>query len=176
MLIRRLLTLLLFALAVAIAAWWFMQLRAPAVAIAPATVSLPAPPALDGPTQGRLFGERSLTASNVNVSVKGVMAAVDANAPGMALLAIDDGPARAYSTGQTIARGTRVMEVRADRVVLDQGGARVELAVPQGKPVASAGLVTRPAASMATGSQAPPPVQRAPAPARNDRRIPAASP
>ncbi|CAN5254380.1 N/A [soil metagenome] len=143
MLIRRLLTLLLFTLAVAIAAWWFLQLRAPAPVIAPATVSLPAAPAIDPTVQGKLFGERTLTASAVNVTVKGVLAAVTSGGAGMALLAVDDSPPRAYSTGQFVARGTQVIEVRRDVVVLDQGGARVELTVPASKPLATGGIVRK---------------------------------
>jgi hypothetical protein len=132
---RRVTTLILFALLCASSAYWVMQLRAPVPVVAAAASAIPAPPNLDTALHARLFGGAVRGSSNIRVT--GVVAPTQAHAPGIALLGIDDQPARAYSTGQTLAGGTILREVHVDRVVIDQGGALSELSVPQARPGAA---------------------------------------
>jgi general secretion pathway protein C len=139
MLIRRALSLLLFALLCAVASYWFVQLRAPAPSIAPVAMDAPPPPALDVTTHARLFGE-SAVAANSSIRVAGVMAPLNPGGQGIALLMVDDKPARAFATGQVVTPGTSLLEVHTDMVMIDQGGARVQLAVPQNKGSGSAGI------------------------------------
>ena len=50
--------------------------------------------------------------------------------PGYALLQLGAQPAVAVREGREVEPGTRVVEVKADRVVLDRGGVRETLALP----------------------------------------------
>lgn len=183
MLIRRALSLLLFALLCAVASFWFVQLRAPAPSVAPMALNAPAPPALDVALHARLFGE-SAVAANSSIRVAGVMAPVNLNSQGIALLVVDDKPARAFATGQTITPGAWLLEVHTDMVLIDQGGARVQLAVPQNKGSGSAGISPAAARSpVSLNPVTPPPPAAAPAltpavgtpgnPARTEEQNPA---
>lgn len=129
---RRITTLILFALLCASGAYWVMQLRAPVPVVAPVASAIPPPPSLDTALHARLFGG-AVQGSSSNIRVTGVVAPTQAHAPGVALLAVDDQPPRAYSTGQTLASGAILREVHVDRVVIDQGGALSELSVPQAR-------------------------------------------
>ncbi len=125
---------MLFALLCAISAYWVMQLRAPTPTIAPSASVLPPAPTLDASLHARLFGGAVVASSASNIRVTGVVAPTQADTQGIALLAIDDQPPRAYSTGQTLSSGAVLREVHVDRVVIDQGGAATELSVPQARP------------------------------------------
>ena len=146
MLIRRALSLLLFALLCAVTSYWVVQLRAPAPSVAPVAMDAPPPPALDVAVHARLFGE-SAVAANSSIRVAGVMAPLNTGSQGIALLVVDDKPARGFATGQVITPGASLLEVHTDMVLIDQGGARVQLAVPQNKGSGSTGIATASARS-----------------------------
>jgi general secretion pathway protein C len=132
MLIRQALSLLLFAALCAVAGFWVIQLRAPTPEVAPIVQSQTAMPPLDASLHGRLFGE-SMVAVNSSIRVAGVMAPSDVQGQGIALLVVDDKPARAYGSGQTISPGTVLKEVRTGEVIIEQGGALLQLPVPLAK-------------------------------------------
>ncbi len=149
---RRTVSLILFILLCAICAYWVMQLRAPTPVVAPAAAAIPPPPSLDTALHARLFGGPVQASTASTIRVTGVVAPTLANAAGIALLAVEDRPPQAFSTGQTLANGAILREVHVDRVVIDQGGAVTELSVPQAR------------AGSATSQGATPPGMPAPQP------------
>lgn len=130
---RRFLSSILFALLCAIVAYWAMQLRAPTPAVVAAATSITSVQSFDAELQVRLFGGPAGPNAG-NVRALGVVAPMRADAPGIALLVVDDLPPRAYATGEALATGTVLREVRRDRIVIEQGGALNEIAVPQATP------------------------------------------
>lgn len=130
---RHLLSLMLFALLCAIGAYWAMQLRAPTPAVVPAAAAGMPAPGFDAGLHARLFGGPAGTGAG-NVRALGVIAPMRVGAPGIALLAVDDQPARAYATGEALASDTVLRAVHHDRIVIEQGGALNEIAVPQATP------------------------------------------
>lgn len=155
--LRRLTELCLFAVLCGIVAFWTMQLRAPTPDIvASATPASGAQP-FDTEVQTRLFGGVASIA-NAQLRATGVVAPSRTGAPGIALLALDDKPARAFSIGQSIAPGWVLREVHTDRVVIDRNGALMEIAVPQARP----GAGSTPTGAVASAPTSSPPTAGAP--------------
>ena len=113
-------------------AYWAMQLLAPGVAIAPAGSIVDYGRTPDLAAAGKVFGFQggqagaAVTPAMSNIKVLGVAA----GQRGSAVLSVDGKPPRPYAVGDAIAPGLVLAEVRADAVVLDQSGARIELRAP----------------------------------------------
>ena len=118
------------ALGVAGAVWtwtWFAPRAEPRT-----QAPIPAAGRLDAayPLSGKARANRSVAApSAMAIRLLGVIAATGAE-PGYALLQLGAQPAVAVREGGEVEPGTRVVEVKADRVVLDRGGVRETLALP----------------------------------------------
>ena len=118
------------ALGVAGAVWtgtWFAPRAEPRT-----QAPIPAAGRLDAayPLFGKARANRSVAApSAMAIRLLGVIAATGAE-PGYALLQLGAQPAVAVREGGEVEPGTRVVEVKADRVVLDRGGVRETLALP----------------------------------------------
>ena len=84
----------------------------------------------------RLFGAGTASDTSGNIRALGVMAD-EASGRGIAVLAVGAQPAKAYRSGQSVAPGVVLKEVRKDRVVLARAGVLQELRVPvRGAPAA----------------------------------------
>ena len=128
----------LFAVLCATATYWVLQLLAPRAAIAPGGSMVDSRKAPDLTAASRLFGtvasegaQAEVVASNIKVL--GVAASTNR---GSAVLAIDGQPAKAFGVGERIDDRTVLREVRADVVVIEQGGSRIELRAPDRPDVA----------------------------------------
>ncbi|HEU0203418.1 MAG TPA: type II secretion system protein N [Burkholderiaceae bacterium] len=138
---KRLLSLLaqfvMFAIVVAIAAYWGIKLLTPPPTSAPPPLTAAPPRDPDPVLAARMFGlvQRAQTAVVSNVQVAGVVAAGDASS---AVLIVDGQPARAYLLGQEVTPGMTLKEVRPDGVTLASGRGQQELKVPE-RPVAAMG-------------------------------------
>lgn len=90
------------------------------------------------PLFGSLRANRSVaTPTTAAIKLLGVIAASGAE-PGYALLQVGANPAVAVREGAEVEPSTRVVEVKADHVVLDRGGMRESLALPaRGKGAAT---------------------------------------
>jgi general secretion pathway protein C len=109
--------------------WGWFAPRAEPRAQAP----LPAVAPLDAayPLFGKVRGSRSAARpSAVTIRLLGVIAASGAE-PGYALLQLGGQPVAAVREGGDVEPGTRVIEVHPDHVVLDRGGMRETLALPE---------------------------------------------
>lgn len=113
-------------------AYWFLQLTAPPVAIAPAGSIVDYGNAPDLGSAAQLFGQHSAAtqaaAAPSNIQVLGVAASAQRAS---AVLIVDGGPPRAYLIGDEISQGVRLVAVRPDAAVIEQNGARIELVAPQ---------------------------------------------
>ena len=126
------------ALGVAGAYWtwgWFAprpepRAEAPLAAVAPLDAAYP--------LFGKVHANRSVARPTaMAIRLLGVIAASGAE-PGYALLQLGTQPAIAVREGAEVEPGTRVVEVKADHVVLDRGGMRETLALPaRGKGTAT---------------------------------------
>ena len=119
----------------AVAIYWALQLRAPTPALVPLTPVLETP-AFDLSAQAHLFGAEANaavvdTASNIRLA--GVIAPGKQKEGGVALLAVDEKPLRAFRSGDTVAPGTQLIEVQKDRVIFQQSSGRSEVLLP--KPI-----------------------------------------
>jgi len=76
----------------------------------------------------RLLGA-SATSEVAGMRALGVMADA-ATGQGIAVIAIDGQPTRAYRTGDFVASGVQVKEVRKDRVLVSRAGVLHELRLP----------------------------------------------
>ena len=152
---RRLTELCLFALLCGIVAFWTMHLRAPVPEVIASAAPTAAPPGFDAEVQTRLFGGAVATAAHAQLRATGVVAPTRAGSPGVALIALDDKPARAYGIGQAIAPGWILREVHTDRIVIDRNGARLEIAVPQARPGAGSTPSGNSAPTVATAGGTP---------------------
>ncbi|MDO4232089.1 MAG: type II secretion system protein N [Lautropia sp.] len=128
----RSLTLLLFLALVSVIAYWAMQLLVPRGAIAP-TDSIGDNNRPPLPVASRLFGARSTAVEAsapppINVRVMGIL---DAGRRGVAILSIDDQPARAYAVNQRTEGGSVIKAVQHDKVVIDHNGQRIEAQPPR---------------------------------------------
>ncbi len=131
-------TLAAFAVLGATLAWWGLELFSPGSPIAPSAAPADQRDAADLGAASRLFGNvptgpAATAPVNANIQVIGVAAA---GARASAVLAIDSTRPKAYLVGETLAAGTRLLEVRADRVVVERNGARIELPAPARPSVA----------------------------------------
>ncbi|MGH8038375.1 MAG: hypothetical protein ACREPC_01255 [Stenotrophomonas sp.] len=143
---NRLLTALAAALLVAVSGYWAWQLTVPAVEVEGIQVrrgasrAQPVAPALVAP----LVRVLSPGAVATDVQVLGVLAG--SHAP-LALLSVDGAPAQAYATGQRLGPSTRVAEIGAEVVTLEQAGQLRALPVPALPPLAGQGIVRADAAT-----------------------------
>lgn len=133
---------LMLAVVCAIAAYWGVRILTLQPTAAPPPLAAPAPREPDPMLAARMFGLIQQQAARVvsNIQVAGLFAA---GKDSSAVLTVDGKPARVYVLGQDVTPGTRLVEVRADGVVVESSGGRQELRAP-----------ARPAASMATGAPA----------------------
>lgn len=128
----RSLTLLLFLVLVSVIAYWAMQLLVPRGAIAPAdSVGDNGRPPL--PVASRLFGapntaEAPSAPPPINVRVLGIL---EAGRRGVAILSIDERPARAYAVNQRTDGGSVIKAVQHDKVIIDHQGQRIEAQPPR---------------------------------------------
>jgi general secretion pathway protein C len=131
---------LMLAVVCAVAAYWGVRILTPQPTAAPPPLAAPAPREPDPMLAARMFGLVQQPTARVvsNIQVAGIFAA---GKDSSAVLTVDGKPARVYVLGQDVTPGTRLVEVRADGVVVESGGGRQELRAP-----------ARPAASMATGA------------------------
>ncbi len=142
-----LLNLLLLLTCAAVGVYWTLQLttggvpKEPLVSV-PTTDRIPRTQPLDVAPLSRLFGAGTGSSAPANIRLSGVIAE-GARGKGTALLAIGDGPAMAYRTGDAIDERTRLGAVHADRVVLYRGGAPIELLLPE--RLAPSGIAPAPA-------------------------------
>lgn len=126
----RLLSLLLFLVLIGIITYWAMQLLAPRAAIAPgdALGDNSRPPL---PVAAKLFGARQAATPDapppVDIKVSGI---VEAGRRGVAILAIDGRPAKAFRVNQRVGDGSTLKEVHADKVIIDHRGQRIEAEAP----------------------------------------------
>lgn len=128
----RALSLLLFLLLVGVMTYWAMQLLAPRAAIAPSdSLGDNSRPPL--PVAARLFGAQTTSGAApeapppVNIKVTGIL---ESGRHGVAILAIDGKPAKAYRVSQSIGHGSTLKEVHLDKVVIDHRGQRIEAPAP----------------------------------------------
>jgi general secretion pathway protein C len=124
-------TLGLACLLSAILAFWGVRLAEKAPPVIPLTPPDPAPK-LDYSLQARLFGAGVQTGAVANISIRlaGVIAPGSAQGRGVAVLAVESKPMRAYRTGDEIAPGIRLLQVQPTRVVIEQNGVRSEVLLP----------------------------------------------
>ena len=114
----------------------------PSPAMAPATdVQVPAytGPNIAGIVNAHLFGSAAVEATgdaanapqtNLRLILAGTLAGADP-AQGWAIIGESAQAARLYATGATVAGGSRLKEVYADRVILERGGRLESLALPR---------------------------------------------
>ncbi|MGD9945003.1 MAG: type II secretion system protein N [Burkholderiaceae bacterium] len=138
-------------------------MTAPPVAIAPAGSIVDYGNAPDLGPAAQLFGQRNLNAqaqpASSNIQVLGVAASARRAS---AVLSVDGGPAKAFMVGDEVSDGVRLVAVRADAAVIEQGGKRIELVAPQRPSLAILSGGTQPGGSSA-GTATNPPVGTAPA-------------
>jgi len=154
--LARIASVLLFAALCAIVAAWALQLLAPRPPIAPAGAVAQVQPSLDLGAAGRLFGSTpqaagaSTVAAPSNIQVAGVLAA---GPRGVALLAIDGKPARAFAVGDPVGDGMTVRSVSGEAVELDSSGTPMRLAAPARPSLAV--LTSGPNAAIGGGAPSP---------------------
>ena len=115
----------LLAILCASGTWWLLQFsRPPQRALAAA----PTPPLqIDNNATALLFGRGSAVASNYQL--KGiVLAYIDTDS--VAIVSADGKPARAAKIGKEISPGVRVLEIRADGILLSDNGVQKQVALP----------------------------------------------
>ena len=116
-------------LGVVLGYWGWAWLAPPAIARAPAAVTVEIGSAT---SSGNLFGARrsGIGASSGAVRLMGVMAA-SAGQLGNAVLRLDAKRIVAVRQGDEVEPGLRLAEVHVDRIVLERNGARETLALPE---------------------------------------------
>jgi len=126
-------TLVLAAATAAAATNWMLEfssrrsLREPVQAVAtgnPTALTR----ATDTSALASLFGVEPGTGAG-NVKLLGVIA-VGREGQGIALVSIDEKPARAVRVGGSLASGVTLVEVRSDRILVDRGGTLQEVRLP----------------------------------------------
>ena len=126
----RISTVALAAALASIATYWALQVTAPRTAIAPAAASAESAGAADLTPAARLFGGAATAPTAPppsNIQVVGVAAA---GRRASVVLQIEGQPSRAYGIGDMLPGGGQVVAVRADAVVIDRGGTRIEVPAP----------------------------------------------
>jgi general secretion pathway protein C len=142
-LISALVHVVMLAVVCAIAAFWGVRILTPQPTAAPPPMAVPPPREPDPMLAARMFGlvqQQAQARVAANIQVAGLFAA---GKDSSAVLTVDGKPARVFVLGQDVAPGTRLLEVKADGVVLESSGGRQELQAP-----------LRPAANLATGAPA----------------------
>lgn len=125
-----LLHLVLFALVIAIGAYWAVRIFTPQPIAAPPPLSAPPPREPDPIAAARMFGLIQVAAAVVsNIQVAGIFAA---GKDSSAILAVDGKPPRAFVLGQEVVPGTTLVAVKAEGVTLERssGGERQEIQAP----------------------------------------------
>lgn len=111
------------------ATWWLLQFSKPPqrpLAAAP-TPSVQ----IDNAATALLFGRGSAVASNYQL--KGiVLAYIDSDS--VAIVSADGKPARAAKIGSEIGPGVRVLEIRADGILLTDNGVQKQVPLPRPQP------------------------------------------
>jgi type II secretion system (T2SS) protein C len=128
-----LISVVLSVLLVASVTEWLLRFsarRTPAepVRVLPAADLDPRAQPADTAPIARLFGA-GYAADTGGIRALGVMAD-EGGGRGIAVLAVGSQPARAYRSGQSIAPGVVLKEVRKDRVILARAGVLQELRIP----------------------------------------------
>lgn len=131
---RRLTTVVVAVLLVASVTEWVLRFsarRAPAepVRVLPAADLDPRAQLTDTAPIARLFGAGLAADTSGNIRALGVMAD-EGSGRGIAVLAVSGQPPKAYRSGQSVAPGVVLKEVRKDRVVIARAGVLQELRVP----------------------------------------------
>ncbi len=136
--LSRCLSVLLAGLFAGLAAFWWAQLRVPAPPLLAVTPPDPRP-TLDIAAQGRLFGQSTVVfapLAQTNIRLGGVIAPGQQKGQGIAVLALEQKPMRAYRTGDALVPGMTLAEVRFDRIVIEQNGLRSEIELPKAQRLA----------------------------------------
>ncbi|MEG0821806.1 MAG: hypothetical protein RR101_04580 [Burkholderiaceae bacterium] len=127
--------LLMFAVVIALAAWWGLRIFTPAPSAAPPAAAAALVREADPVAAARLFGKIETQASGVaNVQAMGVFAAGPLSS---AILVVDGKPAKVFLIGQEVAPGVSLLEVNASGAVLGSGAARQEARVALRPPAAA---------------------------------------
>lgn len=145
----RLLSAVLAVLLVASVTEWLLRVsaqRTPAepVRVLPASATDVRLQASDTAPIARLFGAGAASDTSGNIRALGVMAD-EGSGRGIAVLAVGAQPAKAYRSGQSVAPGVVLKEVRKDRVVIARAGVLQELRIPlkSAPPAATSAPLTR---------------------------------
>lgn len=118
--------------AVALLAWWAMQVSAPRPAVAPMPAGVLAQ--ADPTAAASLFGaagtapQAALAQRLPAIKVVGVIVHPQR---GAALISINAAPPRAFAVGETVSPGVVLLGVSADSAVFERAGERIELAAPR---------------------------------------------
>lgn len=125
---------LMAALVAALAAWWALRLFTPAPVAPPPPLQPAVSRDSDPIAVARMFGKVEAVASGpANIQALGVYSA---GADSSAVLVVDGQSPRAVLLGQEVTPGLRLVEVTPQAAVLDSGGGRQEVRVPQRPPAA----------------------------------------
>lgn len=130
---------LMAALVAALAAWWGLRIFTPPPAAPPPPLQPVASRDPDPVAVARMFGKVEAVASGpANIQALGVYAA---GADSSAVLVVEGQPPRVVLIGQEVTPGLRLVEVTPQAAILDAGGGRQEVRVPERPPVAQPGSV-----------------------------------
>jgi general secretion pathway protein C len=142
----RLITVVLSVLLVASVTEWLLRFSArrtppEPVRVLPAADLDPRGQLTDTAPIARLFGAGG--SADASIRALGVMAD-EGNGRGIAVLAVSGQAPKAYRSGQSVAPGVVLKEVRRDRVVLARSGMLQELRIPaRSAPAAPPAPITR---------------------------------
>lgn len=120
---------------------WSAILLAPSPGVLPPAVAAAAPRGADMAPVAAWFGAAPAVQARVRVTVSGLMSA---GPQGVAILSVDGGAARAWSVGQEIAPGVRLVRIEGRTVTLDQQGERLDASLPATPPLSTPGFVRAP--------------------------------
>ena len=157
----------LFGLLCAIVAYWGITLLAPASPVAPVDVAGETRGRVDPKAVAELFGAlpgaiAPLSAAPSNIQVLGITAG---DPRGSAILTVDGGAGRFYPVGARLSDGAKLIEVKANSVIIERAGARSELPAPPRPSIAllSAGKAGSAAAGVAGAAASGSPARGLPA-------------
>jgi general secretion pathway protein C len=122
----RLLSLALFGVFCATAAWWMIALTSRAAVVPAAVVHSP----LSTGDAATLFGGKLVRNENQDIQLFGILSLRHGAA---AIVGVNDEPPHAVSLGAPLVQGAedgKLAEVRARSVVIDRNGARTEVFLP----------------------------------------------
>lgn len=124
---------LAFAVLMAVAAFWALQLASPRPPIAPAGPAVSSAPGAGLGAARGLFGRSGgpakpiLDAAPGNVKVLGVIAGGERQA---AVIAVDGKRAHAYGISESVDSGMKIARIERDHVVLERGGESIRVSAP----------------------------------------------